>query len=128
VKLSATKLFDAQSLEPEMRSKINPFVEWVNSNFDQVIRCLTKQVSVYDNMASTVLEVELTHAQAKDIDVPNAQRVKGIIPMRVKTATAIACTGIHWIAQNDGTVQVTPFYSDALATSKLMTTLLVIYR
>ena len=126
MRLSAVKLFEVSNLPPDLRGKIQPLVSFINENFDQVIRALTKQLNLADNLAATVVEVKLTHAVPKDIQVPNAQLVQGLIALRVQDA-AVACLGTGWRIIDNATIRVTPYYSDPLA-SNLPTTLGVLYQ
>jgi hypothetical protein len=126
MKLSAVKLFEIGSLSPDIRGKIGPLVAFCNDNFDQVIRALSNKLNLGDNLASVVLEVKLSHGTAKDIQVPNAQLVQGIIPLRVQDA-AVACLGTGWRVVDATTIRVTPYYSDPLA-SNLTTTLGVLFQ
>jgi len=126
MRLSAVKLFEVSQLSPDIRGKIQPLVSFINENFDQVIRALTNKLNLSDNLASLVLEVKLSHAVPKDIQVPNAQLVQGIVPLRVQDA-AVACLGTGWRIIDNATIRVTPYYSDPLA-SNLPTTMAILYQ
>lgn len=127
MKISATKLFEAKDLDPKVRDLMRPFVDWVNTNFDQVIRALTKQLTIDDNLNMRRVEVELTHATAKEIEVPNAQLVIGIAPLRCATAGR-ACFGVAWSATTAGNIRVTAFFSDTAAAVRERVSLVVTYR
>lgn len=114
MKLSAVKLFELAALSPDLRGKLEPLVSFVNTNFDQVLRALSGQLNLDDNLSARRLTVSLSNGIAKDIVVVNAQLVVGILPLRVQHPST-SCLGVGWRVVDDRTIRITPTFSDSAA-------------
>lgn len=87
-KLGAVKLFEfAQVANSDAGKAMKPFIDFVNTNFEALLRAMNRSLTVGDNLKSQELTVSLTHNTAQELSV-NSTDIAGILPMRIISTTS----------------------------------------
>lgn len=79
--INTPKAFDKSNLDSEILSKIEPFIEYTNQNFDQLIRALFNQITFGENIRGKFTQITVKHAQPITLDI--REGVSGVLPYRV---------------------------------------------
>lgn len=125
-KLTALKLFDTALLKgSKSAQELAPFIEFVNGNFDSIIRALRNQLTFGDNIKSQVIQAEVTQGLATAINLSNTS-VLGAIPLRIDHPTD-SLESYIFRQQSNGTWAFTPYFRLASATEKRSVTFLVLF-
>lgn len=80
--LNAPKAFDTQTIDPKVLKTIQTLVEFINQNFDQLIRAFSNQLTFADNFKATIITVSAKHNTATVIEKPK-DGISSIIPLKV---------------------------------------------
>lgn len=125
-KLTALKLFDTALLkDAKSAQELAPFIEFVNGNFDSIIRALRNQLTFGDNIKSQLVNAAITHGQPTQVSLSNAA-VLGAIPIRLDHATD-SLESYIFRQQSNGAWAFTPYFRLASATEKRKVTFLVLF-
>lgn len=76
-KLNTPKAFEKTLLSGDLREKLDTFVDFVNQNFDQLIRAFANQLSFQDNFIGRVINVVASN------DTPTNLELGGVTPVGV---------------------------------------------
>lgn len=80
-KITAPKAFDKQSLDPKILEQIDPFIEYVNQNFDQLIRALFNQITLTENFRGRLVTVSAWHRREVLIE-SQGQGILAALPLK----------------------------------------------
>lgn len=107
--INTPKSFEKSLLQGELLKQIEPFVDYVNQNFDQLIRALFNQLTFGENVRGQFSTVSAKHGVPITIDV--TEGVGGIMPFRVSGGSL---RSYYLTTGKNGAPTVTFFFDDAI--------------
>lgn len=107
--INTPKGFEKQLLQPDIISKLDPFIEYVNQNFDQLIRAFFNQITLGENFRGKFISISAKHNTPITLDV--LQGISAVWPYRVADGSL---KSFILSTDNRGRPTVTFFFDDAL--------------
>ena len=85
MKLTTQRLFDFASIAAtKAGTEIRPLVDYVNSSVEQLIRAVTGQLTLADNIKGQIITSQLVHGVASTVAV-DSRDINGIITLKVES-------------------------------------------
>ena len=79
MKITASRLFDFASIATSQAAgEIKSFIDYSNGNFEKIVRALSGELTLQDNMKGQTLQVSCTHNTLVSVSV-NSTSIAGVI-------------------------------------------------
>jgi hypothetical protein len=101
--LNQPKSFDKGLIDAKMLSQLEPFIDYCNSNFDQVTRAFFNQITLSENVKGRVITLSAKHRQT--ITVPSGGGVQGVLPLYVSGGESLK--SLSYSVNNRGELGIT---------------------
>ena len=127
-KFTATKLFEYAKVAGTPAGKeLEEFITFVNQNFEQIIRGISGNLTLEDNIKGQKLTLSLIHNREVTTTV-NGGDVVGILPLRVLTDSNVkeAFENLSWWVNSSGKLVLYPQFKNASATESLECTIYIL--
>jgi len=109
-KLNAPKGFDKSRLDGELLKKIEPFIDYVNQNFDQVLSAFASQISFGDNFSGKLIKLTAKHNTPITVANPT-KAVSSLIPL---FSHGFPVKSAQYSQNTDGSVEITLRFDGAV--------------
>ena len=83
-KINTPKSFDKGQIPAELLGQIEPYIDYTNQNFSQIIQALSNGISFPDNIRCTIKTISVKHL----VDTRLNLGVKNVVGVLVLNATA----------------------------------------
>lgn len=110
VALNTPKAFDKALLSADIKKSIDPFVDFCNQNFDQIIRGLTKQITFGENFKGSFLNIQAMNNQPVSIEAGESAPL-GIIVIKAD----VGISSFTYTTLSTGLTQITFKFDEARA-------------
>lgn len=125
-KLNALKLFDVALLKGSRAAQeMGPFIEFVNQNFDSILRAMRGQLTLDENIKSQTLSVSLRHGQETTLALANTS-VLGAVPVLVRHASD-GLESFNLSQTSKGAWRIVPYFREASSEVRDVT-LVILFR
>lgn len=115
MKINAVRLFDLALLGAAKAAvELKPFLEYVNSTNDQLIRALRGELTLGDNVKGTEVTLELQHGVA--LAVATTTRPRGVTLLQCASTDGDTVTSFDWRYDDQGRLQLTCYFRLASTT------------
>jgi hypothetical protein len=109
-KLNAPKGFDKSRVDGELLKKLEPFIDFCNQNFDQLLSGFAGQITLGDNLAGKIVSISAQHNTPITIQNPG-KAVSLILPLFSKGQ---AIRSIAYNQNSSGSIDLTLRFDGAI--------------
>jgi hypothetical protein len=106
--LNTPKAFEKNLIQGQVGGEISPFIDYVNQNFDQIIRAFFNQLTLGENLRGTLLNISTSNNTPTNILA--AQNPAGILILKSTSPLKSYTTTVT----SDGILQATFTFDEAL--------------
>ena len=99
--MNVPKAFEKSLLSAQVKDGLEPFIDYVNQSFDQIIRAFLNQITLAENVRGKQLSISAKHRQFVQIDT-DKQRPSGIIILN----TSSPIRSWSWTSLSSGFTQI----------------------
>lgn len=111
--LNQPKGFDKAQIDGKLLTQLEPFVDYVNSNFDQIIRGFFNQLTLAENVNGKVLSLSLRHREPSTFTP--SKPVTGVIPLLCQAGSAIR--SFSFTVNQNGSITLTVIFDNPIPIS-----------
>ena len=104
MKITISKLLDAATLDAEIQPKVAPIVTHLNTAIDQFARALNGQITLQDNIKSTLkASVTIPHNTLTSVNLNTNADLEGVVILQ----STKMITGFYWeLGSEKGTINI----------------------
>lgn len=106
--LNTPKAFDKALIPSSIREDIDPFVDYINQNFDQIIRAFSNQVTFEENFRGRAITVSAMN------NTPISLDTLGQRPVNIFVSSAVGVRSTKFSVTSTGTTQLTITFDDPI--------------
>jgi len=107
MKLTIARLFDFASIaSTKAAQEIKPFIDFVNSSTEQIVRALTSQLTLEENIKGQIIRTRFTQGVAQAVSV-SSREVLGVISLKCQDD---AVDSFLWSFDAKGQLSITVFF------------------
>lgn len=104
MKITASRLFDFASIaSSKAAQEIKSFIDYSNSNFEKIVRALSGELTLQDNVKGQIINVGLSHGVSQSVAV-NSKNIVGVVILSSGTSSVDA---FNWQINSKGELQFT---------------------
>lgn len=100
-KITATDGFDELQLEPEVVEAMGPFLEWINTNTQNIVSALNGNLTT-ENFAATFVEIKAVTGILKSVKTDRFVKHVSFSRVVCQASTGVIITGFNWWPSEEG--------------------------